>query len=180
MLFTVWSMHPHRATKDLDLLGSGPPDLERLAAVFREVVTLSVDDDGIVFEPGSVRANRLKDDAEYEGVRVTFEGKLGSAKLAVQVDVGFGDSVTPPPLTIALPTLLEFPACKPRLRSGLPPVAHTAPSSRYHGDLAQRTPTPPLRSAGSSERRFAAVRPEALLNQLPPRITRREPVSILA
>lgn len=110
MLFAVWSKHPHRATKDLDLLGSGAPDLERLAAVFREVATLSVDDDGVVFEPGSVRAKRIKEDAEYEGVRVTLEGKIGSAKLAVQVDVGFGDSVTPPPLTIAFPTLLAFPA----------------------------------------------------------------------
>jgi predicted nucleotidyltransferase component of viral defense system len=110
MLFAVWSKHPHRATKDLDLLGSGAPDLERLAAVFREVATLSVDDDGVVFEPGSVRAKRIKEDAEYEGVRVTLEGKIGSAKLAVQVDVGFGDSVTPPPLTIDFPTLLAFPA----------------------------------------------------------------------
>lgn len=110
MLFTVWSKHPHRATKDLDLLGSGAPDLERLAAVFREVATLSVGDDGAVFEPGSVRARRIKEDAEYEGVRNILEGRLGSAKLAVQVDVGYGDSVTPPALPIDFPTLLAFPA----------------------------------------------------------------------
>ena len=110
MLFTVWSKHPHRATKDLDLLGSGAPDLERLAAVFREVATLRVDDDGVVFEPRTVKAKRIKEDAEYEGVRVTLEGKVGSAKLAVQVDVGFGDSVTPAPTAIDFPTLLAFPA----------------------------------------------------------------------
>jgi predicted nucleotidyltransferase component of viral defense system len=110
MLFAVWSKHPHRATKDLDLLGSGAPDLERLAAVFREVSSVLVDDDGVVFEPGSVKARRIKEDAEYEGVRVTVEGKLGSAKLAVQVDVGFGDSVTPSPTKIQFPTLLAFPA----------------------------------------------------------------------
>jgi predicted nucleotidyltransferase component of viral defense system len=110
MLFTVWSKHPHRATKDLDLLGSGAPDLERLAGVFREVSVLPVEDDGVVFDPASVRARRIKEDAEYEGVRVTLEGKLGSAKLALQIDVGFGDSVTPPPTTIEFPTLLPFPS----------------------------------------------------------------------
>ena len=88
MLFTVWSKHPHRATKDLDLLGSGAPNLERLARVSREVCTLPVEDDGVVFDQASVRARRIKEDAEYEGVRVTLEGKLGSAKLALQVDVG--------------------------------------------------------------------------------------------
>jgi hypothetical protein len=110
MLFTVWTKHPHRATKDLDLLGSGTPDLERLAGVFRDVSALSVEDDGVVFEPTSVRARRIKEDAEHEGVRVMLEGKLGSAKLALQVDVGFGDSVTPPPTTIDFPTLLPFPS----------------------------------------------------------------------
>ena len=108
MLFTVWSKHAHRATKDLDLLGSGTPDLDRLAGVFREVAMLPVEDDGIVFDPARVQARRIKEDAEYEGVRVTLEGRLGSAKLALQVDVGFGDSVTPAPTTIDFPTLLPF------------------------------------------------------------------------
>jgi predicted nucleotidyltransferase component of viral defense system len=109
MLFTIWSTHPHRATKDLDLLGAGTPDLVRLTNVFRDVCTASVEDDGVVFGPRTVEARRIKEDAEYEGVRITLEGKLGSAKLAVQVDVGFGDSVVPPPTMIEFPTLLPFP-----------------------------------------------------------------------
>ena len=109
MLFTIWSKHPHRATKDLDLLGAGAPDLDRLAQVFRDVCAASVEDDGVVFEPRSVEARRIKEEAEYEGVRITLDGKLGSAQLAVQVDVGFGDSVVPPPRTIEFPTLLPFP-----------------------------------------------------------------------
>ncbi|HYP98168.1 MAG TPA: nucleotidyl transferase AbiEii/AbiGii toxin family protein [Polyangiaceae bacterium] len=110
MLFMVWSKHAYRATKDLDLLGSGTPDLDRLVRVFREVAVLPVEDDGIVFDPARVQARRIKEDAEYEGVRVTLEGRLGSAKLALQVDVGFGDSVTPAPTTIDFPTLLPFPS----------------------------------------------------------------------
>ncbi|HVY32287.1 MAG TPA: nucleotidyl transferase AbiEii/AbiGii toxin family protein [Polyangiaceae bacterium] len=109
MLFTIWSKHPHRATKDLDLLGAGSPDLDRLAQVFRDVCAASVEDDGVVFERRSVIARGIKEDAEYEGVRITLDGKLGSAQLAVQVDVGFGDLAVPSPMTIEFPTLLPFP-----------------------------------------------------------------------
>jgi len=109
MLFTIWSKHPHRATKDLDLLGSGTPDLGRLAQVFRDICSTPVEDDGVVFAPRSVEARRIKEDAAYEGVRITLQGKLGSARLAVQVDVGFGDSVVPMPKAIEFPTLLPFP-----------------------------------------------------------------------
>ncbi|HKO51377.1 MAG TPA: nucleotidyl transferase AbiEii/AbiGii toxin family protein [Polyangiaceae bacterium] len=91
------------------MLGSGTPDLGRLAQVFREICSTPVEDDGVVFAPGSVQARRIKEEAAYEGVRITLDGKLGSARLAVQVDVGFGDSVVPVPKTIAFPTLLPFP-----------------------------------------------------------------------
>ncbi|MBI3206659.1 MAG: nucleotidyl transferase AbiEii/AbiGii toxin family protein [Myxococcales bacterium] len=115
MMFTLWSKHPHRATKDLDLLGFGPPDLDRLTEVFRKVCTTEVEDDGVLFNPGTVSADRIKADAEYEGVRVTLIGKLGTAKLDLQVDVGFGDAVTPDPDMVDFPTLLPSPA--PRLRA---------------------------------------------------------------
>src|SRR6185436_4149218 len=114
MLFTIWSKQPHRATKDLDLLGVGTPSLERLADVFRHICATAVEDDGVVFDPATVSADRIKDDTEYEGVRVTLAGKLGKAKLTLQVDVGFGDCVTPEPQLTDFPTLLPNPA--PRLR----------------------------------------------------------------
>jgi Nucleotidyl transferase AbiEii toxin, Type IV TA system len=85
ILFTVWSGHPHRTTKDIDLLGSGEPDLGRLEQIFRDVCLVSVEDDGIVFDSTSVTAARIKEDADYEGVRVHFTGKLGSARLDLQV-----------------------------------------------------------------------------------------------
>jgi len=114
MLFTVWSGHPHRATKDIDLLGSGAPDLARLKTIFQDICDVDVEDDGIVFDRSSVTAARVKEDADYEGVRVQFKGKLGTAVLNLQVDVGFGDAVTPPPVVTAFPVLLESPP--PRLK----------------------------------------------------------------
>ena len=115
MMFAVWSGHPHRATKDLDLLGSGSPDLDRLATVFREVVVVGVEDDGLVFDATSVVAVRIKEDADYEGVRVTLDAKLGTAKVGVQIDIGFGDAVTPSAVEVAYPSLLDLP--RPSLRA---------------------------------------------------------------
>ncbi len=115
MMFAVWSGHPHRATKDLDLLGSGSPDLDRLANVFREVVTVGVEDDGLVFDGTTVVAVRIKEDADYEGVRITLDAKLGTAKVGVQIDIGFGDAVTPSAVEVAYPSLLDLP--RPSLRA---------------------------------------------------------------
>jgi predicted nucleotidyltransferase component of viral defense system len=123
LLFTVWSKHPHRATKDLDLLGFGSSNLERVAEMFRTVCTTDVEDDGVRFDARSVAAKPIKEDAEYEGVRVTLEGHLGTAKLNIQVDVGFGDAVTPEPQIIEFPTLLPGPA--PRVHA-YPPEAVVA------------------------------------------------------
>jgi hypothetical protein len=114
MLFPLWSGSPHRATKDMDLLGSGPPDVARFVTLFREVAAIAVED-GVTFLPDTVEGSPIREEARYEGIRVTLEGRLGAAKLALQVDVGFGDAVTPAPLEASYPVLLtDMPA--PRFR----------------------------------------------------------------
>jgi predicted nucleotidyltransferase component of viral defense system len=115
MLFRVWSPQVHRPTKDLDLLGSGDPDPNRVAALFAEIADVAVEDDGVVFDPKSVKAARIKEDAEYEGVRVNVTARLGSARLELQIDVGFGDAVTPGTIDVGFPTLLPMTA--PKLRA---------------------------------------------------------------
>lgn len=91
MMFQVWSKLTHRPTRDLDLLGSGEPDIERFIDVFRELCAQAVEDDGLVFNADSVSAIKLKEEEEYEGIRMRFDAKLGSARIPVQVDIGFGD-----------------------------------------------------------------------------------------
>jgi hypothetical protein len=114
MLFTVWTGNPHRPTRDLDLLGFGEPSEERLVGLFRSVCDQVVEDDGMRFDPNAVTAAPIRDEHAYAGIRLRIEAKLGNARLNVQVDVGFGDVVTPGPVTEAYPTLLDQPA--PRLR----------------------------------------------------------------
>ena len=95
-------------------MGYGAPNLDRLSGVFRDVCEQPIDhEDGVVFLSHTVRAEAIREDAVYDGIRIRFVGKLGSAQIPVQVDVGFGDVTGVAASTLDLPTLLEFPA--PRL-----------------------------------------------------------------
>ncbi len=113
-LFALWSNEPHRPTKDVDLLGTGDPDPGRVREVVRSVLDVDVAYDGVELDRESVEAGRIRDDEEYEGVRVTLSGRLGSARVKLQIDVGFGDAVTPDAQLADVPTLLTQPA--PRLK----------------------------------------------------------------
>ena len=110
LMLHVWKAPLARATKDLDFLGRLDNSLENLEGVIRQVCAANVEPDGMVFDAATVKTERIKEDADYEGVRVRFVGLLGRARVAMQIDVGFGDVVTPAAETITYPTLLEFPA----------------------------------------------------------------------
>ena len=109
MLFPLWSGNPHRSTMDLDLLGFGTPEVDRLVGVFREVVAIPVSD-GVEFLVDTVKAAPIREDAVYDGVRVIIEARLAAARIHLQVDVGFGDAVSPTPREVAYPTLLDSSA----------------------------------------------------------------------
>ena len=114
-LFELWHDVPHRATRDVDLLGFGELDVDRLEAVFLELCTVVVEPDGLRFLEESVHVDRIRDAQEYRGVRVRLAADLDGAWIALQVDIGFGDVVTPGVVEAEFPTLLDFPA--PRLRT---------------------------------------------------------------
>lgn len=111
MLFQVWTELPDRPTRDLDLLGRGDESIEHLSSVFRDLCAQVVDEhDGLVFDLGSVRGVEIRGNQEYGGVRLTFTAHLAGARIPLQVDIGFGDVVTPGPVEIELRTLLDLPA----------------------------------------------------------------------
>lgn len=110
MLFPCWGMTSHRTTRDVDLLGRGDSSVAGLSNVIRDVCRYPVDDDGLSFNEQSVSAFRIKPEQEYEGVRVTCDVLLGNARVQLQIDVGFGDAVSPRAVSLSHPTLLDFPA----------------------------------------------------------------------
>ena len=115
MLFATWTGRSHRPTKDLDLLGFGDASARELRNVFRDICQLEVEPDGLEFNPDSIRITEIREGLEYPGQRIRLEGRLGSARINIQIDVGFGDSVIPEPIEIEYPTLLDMPA--PRIRA---------------------------------------------------------------
>ncbi len=127
MLFTLWYDQPHRPTRDADLLAYGSDDVADLLATFREIAAIELDD-GIVFDTDSVRADPIREDTVYGGTRLRLIGRIGTTRCSLQVDVGFGDAVTPEPQRVAYPVLLPgFEA--PRLR--VYPV-YTVIAEKYH------------------------------------------------
>ena len=115
LLFYLWSEKPHRATRDLDFLGSGESDVARFERFFRELCQLEVEADGLTMIEESLVVRQMREDEQYQGVRVQLLAKLGSARIPLQIDIGFGDVVTPAPVEVEFPTLLHLP--KPRLRA---------------------------------------------------------------
>jgi predicted nucleotidyltransferase component of viral defense system len=115
LLLIVWLGEAIRPTRDADLLGVGDLAGEALADVFREICEAEVPPDGLVFDGESIRVAPIRREDAYGGYRVTLRTTLGLARLRVQVDVGFGDAVTPEPEWLEYPTLLDMP--RPRLQA---------------------------------------------------------------
>jgi hypothetical protein len=112
LLFNIWLDRPWRSTRDADLLGFGENTPERIVAIFRELCNLPVPADGLEFIADSVTSSIIKPDQEYQGVRINLLAYLAGTRtrIPVQVDVGFGDAITPNPIAIEFPPLLNFPA----------------------------------------------------------------------
>ncbi len=104
-LFTVWTGHPHRATRDLDFLGFGEASEERLRAVFAGVAQVAVPDDGVSFDADHIDVSPIRDGQEYGGVRVHLTARIATAAIRLQVDVGFGDAITPGAIEVEFPLL---------------------------------------------------------------------------
>jgi hypothetical protein len=120
MLLATWTGRPHRPTKDLDLLGLGDASAERLQEVFRDICQAEVEPDGLEFDAESIQITEIREGLEHPGQRIRLDARLGNARINVQVDIGFGDSVVPEAIEIEYPTLLDLPA--PRIRA-YPPEA---------------------------------------------------------
>lgn len=110
MLVSVWLEDPFRPTRDLDLLGHGDPELGAIEGSVRSICSVSVPDDGVVFDIAGVAAAPIRDEAEYAGVRVRTSATIAGARIPIQIDIGFGDAITPEEVEIEYPSLLEAPA----------------------------------------------------------------------
>lgn len=114
MLITTWFDDPHRPTRDVDLLGYGDPAPEPMLAVFKEICAIK-ENDGILFDVDALRIDLIREQLEYGGLRLRTTARLAGARIAVVIDIGFGDAIEPGVEEIELPVMLDLPT--PRLRA---------------------------------------------------------------
>ncbi len=117
MLLTTWLPHTSRGTRDLDLLAFGESSEDRVLGIFRNIVGIDAND-GVVFDPASLQASRIREELDYGGLRLRGTAELGGARIAIVIDIAFGDSVEPGLETIDYPVLLDQPS--PKLRAYAP------------------------------------------------------------
>jgi len=110
MLFRLWTGDFYRPTRDIDVLAFKSETIDSLEAVFQEISRLSFPEDGLTYLPDTVKVHEIREEQQYGGLRVTLTAMLGAAKIHLQVDCGFGDAITPDPVVIDFPTLLDLPA----------------------------------------------------------------------
>jgi len=115
MLFAIWSEQPHRPTQDLDLLGFGSSSIQELEAACRDICAVVAEEDGLTFLTETVKGRAIREENICDGVRLTLRAMLGKATIPLQIDIGFGDAITPEPELISYPVILDLPA--PQLRA---------------------------------------------------------------
>jgi hypothetical protein len=108
-LFTLWTGQTHRPTKDLDLLGQGSSAIGAVEQTIQAIFEIQ-EEDGLVFDSTSVEGTKIKEDDEYDGVRIKLLADLAGARIPMQIDIGFGDAVYPEPELASFPVLLPMEA----------------------------------------------------------------------
>lgn len=106
MLFLAWREGVPRPTADLDLLGSGSSEIEPMRKLFIMICGIK-DEDGITFDTSTIDVSIIREEQEYHGLRVTMTAKLDSARIPIQIDIGFGDAIYPAAQQVDFPTLIE-------------------------------------------------------------------------
>jgi hypothetical protein len=113
MLFVTWPKHVLRPTGDLDLLGQGDPAPDALVELFTRICQVKLPDDGILFDPATLKVEPVREAGNYQGARLQLRASLASAIITVLIDIGFGDHVYPPPKRETFPPLLpDLPEAK--------------------------------------------------------------------
>ena len=120
-LFRIWTAADVRPTRDLDILGYGEMTLEDAESIIKDLCAFEFSGDGIRFREETVKSSFIRRESDYGGIRVKLIAQIAKARLPMQIDIGFGDVVTPPALEVEYPTLLDMPA--PKIRAYPPETA---------------------------------------------------------
>ena len=109
----VRKLEKFRPTMDIDISQKRNGETSEIIEQIKNILSVKVNEDGIVFHPQSLRLEDIKRDTPYKGVRILFLGTLDSARINMQIDISFYDVIFPEPKEkMTFPCILDFPAPK--------------------------------------------------------------------
>lgn len=108
LMFTAWRSPSSRPTKDIDLLARTSNNVDAILPIVEDICKVPTEPDGLVFDTATLQGMVIKEDADYEGVRTTFLARLQNAEVHMQLDMGFGDVLTPAATLAEYPTILDL------------------------------------------------------------------------
>ncbi|HUP62525.1 MAG TPA: nucleotidyl transferase AbiEii/AbiGii toxin family protein [Thermoanaerobaculia bacterium] len=155
-LMPLWLGDSARPTRDADLAGYGDMSATTLHAMFREMFEQAVEPDGVSFEVSSIGIAPIRANDQYGGQRMTATARIGRSRVALQIDVGIGDAVSPQPAYVELPVILDFPS--PRLRAYRP---ETSIAEKFHAMATLGTATSRMKDFYDIDRLCGALPFEA-------------------
>jgi len=109
LMFTVWNVPKRRTTLDIDFMARYDNQIKSIETVMKDVCSTETAPDGLVYDPETVKGQKIKENADYEGVRIKLLGFLDRSRISMQIDVGFGDVIYPKPEIIDFPVILNMP-----------------------------------------------------------------------
>lgn len=109
LMLRAWKSPIFRPTMDIDMLAyQTSNEVAEIERLIKTICTTEIEPDGLEFDSKSVQGERIVEDADYEGVRISFVGKLDTARIRMQLDIGFGDVIHLGPQQIGMPRILDF------------------------------------------------------------------------
>lgn len=96
-----------RPTVDIDFMADRiSRDRDNMTEIFRKIVAIGCDEDGVYFDTESIKPEPITVDNKYPGLRFYVTAHMDTIVHNMSVDIGFGDVVSPCPMTIDFPLLL--------------------------------------------------------------------------
>ena len=132
MLFALWNEAFHRQTQDIDFAAYGDSETDDFVTELQQVCCTGVDDDGVVFHADQISSSTIRGTTDKGGTRYRFPATVGGARVTVQVDIGVGDSIQPPPEDAEFPTLLDTAPCHVRAYP-----KESVVSEKFHATVAR-------------------------------------------
>jgi len=109
LMLKVWNFSEARSTMDIDMLGKTGNDIQNIVSQIKDILSLEIEPDGLFFDLDTIQTERITEDLKYKGIKVKFQVFLGTARVNMQIDIGFGDIVYPKPSKQELPGILKYP-----------------------------------------------------------------------